>query len=85
MVGHQHEIQAVLWVDDFYFEVPSHGRGSGANRLVKGMARLRLSRLSATEVGAPRLVLFCGSTVDSARRARNVAIRNSRWDLWPGW
>ena len=77
-------LQMEIWKKLFTNDVHPPGRGSGANRLVKGMARLRVSRLSATEMGAARRASFCGSTVDSARRARDVAIRNSRRDLWPG-
>ena len=61
------------------------GHEAGANRLVDFMARLRLSRLSAARMGAARRVSLCGSTVDSARRARDVAFRNSRRDVWPEW
>jgi len=42
----------------FTNDVHPPGRGSGANRLVNFMARLRLSRLSATEMGAARRVSF---------------------------
>ena len=56
-------LQVVIWKKLFTIEVHPHGRGSGANRLVNCMARLRLSRLSATEMGAARRGFFCGSTV----------------------
>jgi hypothetical protein len=42
----------------FTIEVHPHGRGSGANRIVNGMARLRLSRLSTNGLGAARRVFF---------------------------
>ena len=51
-------LQVVISKKLFPIEVHPHGRGSGANRLVNCMARLRLSRLSATEMGAARRVFF---------------------------
>jgi hypothetical protein len=56
--------QEVLWFASgdfkklFNKEVHPPGRGSGANRLVNCMARLRLSRLSAIEMGAARRVFL---------------------------
>lgn len=62
----------------------SAGRRSGANRLVYSMARLRLSRSSVTETGAVRrFSFFAAPPLTVLTEPGDMAIRNSRRDLWP--
>jgi hypothetical protein len=77
-------LQMEIWKKLFTMEVHSHRVDSGA--LASSSVWLACACQGCpkkNEHGAARRFLFCGSTVDSARRTKDVLVRISRREFWP--
>jgi hypothetical protein len=82
--------QEVLWSANEILKKVIHKDGASAQGgfrrvlLIHCMARLCLSRLSEKmSLALARRFLFCGSTVDSARRAKTWLVKILRREFWP--